>query len=118
MPARSTAFVRSAVLFGIDHVRPLCFLGKLASQWKQRADAAVAQGEAQPKQNPETELDEIRVADAQVRGDGAAHVAGQKHSAEYRRARNQIKNRANELNDAEGQNDAFVIAESREPHHE
>ena len=47
-----------------------------AKQWKQRADAAVAQVEAQPKQNPETELDVIRVAGAQVRGDGAAHVAG------------------------------------------
>ena len=69
MPARSTASVRSAVLFGIDHMLPLCFLGKFTSQRKQRADAAVAQVEAQPKQNPETELDVIRVADAHMRGD-------------------------------------------------
>ena len=61
------------------------------SQGNECAQPRVAQVQSEPDEHAEDDREEPRLADAHVRGDGAAEVAGQQDRAEHRRARDRVE---------------------------
>src|SRR5262245_25719404 len=82
---------------------------------KHRAQPLVAQPEASPEEERDVDgkegLAEERVADAHMRRDGAAEIAGPQHGAEHRRARDQVDGQACELEQPEPEEDVRGVPE-------
>src|SRR5438876_12050118 len=82
----------------------------LASQRKQRAQAGIAQVKPSPDQDAEDDRGEERLADPNMRGGGAAEIAGQQDRAEDASPRNDKDDRAGELDHPEAERQALGIA--------
>src|SRR5688572_31233640 len=76
-----------------------------AAEGNEGAQARLAQIEPAPDQQAEIDSEqgvaEQRAVDAQVRGDRAAHIAGQQDGAEHRGLRDRIEHDADQGQDAE-----------------
>src|SRR5260370_29912554 len=85
------------------------------AQRKQRADTIVAQPKAGPHDNAEEKRHQEWIAHPHVCRDGASEIAGEQHGAEGGRARHEVDGSARELEEPDGRERSFRIAEPGAP---
>lgn len=73
----------------------------LFDNWNERFDARVAEVEGAPERGAEEDVRDELIADAEVREDGAAEVAGQEDCTEDGGARDEVDRQTSEFEDTE-----------------